>query len=83
MSDYKTRARMTYSLEVEREGDTSDHACNYKMRVGMTYALEMEREGDVSDHSCDYKTRAETTYLLEVERVTCHIAAESKKRGQG
>jgi hypothetical protein len=37
------RAETTYSLEVEREGDVSDHSCNSKMRVGTTYRLEIAR----------------------------------------
>jgi hypothetical protein len=37
------RAGMTYRLEVERDGDVSDHRCGYKMRLGMTYRLEVER----------------------------------------
>ena len=42
------RSGITYQLEVEREGNTSDHACAYKLRVGTTYVLEME-EGGTSD----------------------------------
>jgi hypothetical protein len=62
------RAEMTYTLEVEREGDVSDCSCDYKTRAGTTYFLEAEREGNVSDRSCDYKIRAGTTYDLEVQR---------------
>jgi hypothetical protein len=38
---------MTYSLEVKRDGDMSDHSCNYKTRAGTTYNLE---GGDVKLH---------------------------------
>jgi hypothetical protein len=71
---HKTRAGTTYFLEVEREGDRSNHSCDYKTRAGTTYFLEVEREGDRSNHSCDYKTRAGTTYFLEVERATSQTA---------
>jgi hypothetical protein len=40
---------MTYSLEVEREGDVSDRGCDYKTSVGTPYILEVE--GDMSDRS--------------------------------
>ena len=40
--DYKTRAGMTYNLEVEREGEVSDVVC-HKARAGTTYSLEVER----------------------------------------
>jgi hypothetical protein len=45
------RARTTYTLKVEREGDMSDCSCNYKTRTGTTYRLEVERESDMSDRS--------------------------------
>jgi hypothetical protein len=31
---------MTYTLEVESQGDASDHSCDYKMRGGTMYPLE-------------------------------------------
>jgi hypothetical protein len=33
------RAGTTYKLEVEREGDASDHSCDCRMRAGTTYFL--------------------------------------------
>ena len=45
------------NLEVEKEGDTSDHGCGYKMRAEKTYTVE--------------KNGGRTTYRLEVERVGC------------
>ena len=41
--NYKMRGGMTHKLEVEREGNMSDHGCNYKRRVETTYVLDVER----------------------------------------
>jgi hypothetical protein len=82
--DYKMRAGTTHSLEVETaEDDVSERGCDHKTRAQMTYGLKVEREGNLSDCGCNYKARVETTYRLEVERVTCQIAVETTKRGQG
>lgn len=65
--DCKTRAG-TYQLEVEAEGDMSDHRCNYRQSAGMTYRLGVQRKYDMSDSDCDYNTRTGITYGLKMER---------------
>jgi hypothetical protein len=71
---------MTYSLEVEREGEASDRSYDYKTSVGTTNALEVEREGDVSNVGCNYNEGRDDVLAGGGE---CDMLIQTIKRGLG
>lgn len=72
---------MTHKLEVEREGNMSDHGCNYKRRVETTYVLDVERRATchvaVTTTERGYIQRTGWTWR---RRMTCQIAVVTTKR---